>query len=92
MLIKYSEAELRLELVTEIQAKLATRQPVHPAWLTHTICKRHVAGLALDADAADVIEPEDVAFWRFSGYTITRWLELGRDDGRPDSNCCNRSM
>jgi hypothetical protein len=74
MLIKYTEAELRIEIEAEIRARLANRQPVHPAWLTHTICQRHRAGLAVDAEVTDVIEPEDVAFWRFGGYTITRKL------------------
>lgn len=74
MLTKYTEAELRIEIEQEIRAQLADRQPVHPAWITHTICKRHRGGLAIDADATEAIEPEDVAFWRFGGYTITRKL------------------
>lgn len=74
MLTKYTEAELRAELEQEISALIENREPVHPAWITHAICKRHQSGLAVSADNSDIVEPEDVAFWRFGGYTITRKL------------------
>jgi hypothetical protein len=75
MLKKYTEAELRAEIQKEIARLLEEREAIHPAWLTHAICKRHRNGLAVDADnGADIEEPEDVAFWRFGGYYTTRKL------------------
>ena len=74
MLRKYTEAELRAELEREIITKIEDDEAVHPAWLTHLICKRHMAGLAEHAENTKTLESEHVAFWRFSGYTLTRKL------------------
>jgi hypothetical protein len=72
MLTKYTETELRAELNKQIAALLARREDVHPVWLTHTVCGLHKSGLAKYAE--NTVEPEDVAFWRFCGYTHTRKL------------------
>jgi hypothetical protein len=72
MLTKYTETELRAELNKQIETLLSRREDVHPVWLTHKVCSLHKSGLArYDEDA---LEPEDVAFWRFCGYTHTRKL------------------
>ena len=58
MLMKYTDSELRAALHKEIAAVLARRQPVHPAWITHTLCKRHREGLAFqDGDDVSIRRP-----------------------------------
>jgi len=75
MLRKYTETELRATIQKQIDSLRARRKPVHPAWVTQTICKDHHAGLAYQSDDdRQTVEPEDVAFWRFCGYTHTRKL------------------
>lgn len=72
MLTKYTETELRAELEREIDRLRSASQTIHPAWVTHTICKGHLGGLAVNADGTESLEPVDVAFWRFCGYAFTR--------------------
>jgi hypothetical protein len=74
MLRHYTEAELRAEIERAIAAAVERAEPVHPAWLTHGICRSHQAGLAEHADGTETLESEHVAFWRFTGYTLTRKL------------------
>jgi hypothetical protein len=74
MLRKYGETELRDEVLKEIQSLVAVKQPVHPAWLTHKICGSHRVGLAGDFEDGQEVEPVHVAFWRYSGYAVTRKL------------------
>lgn len=74
MLTKYTETELLTELRLEIEALLARREPVHPGWLTHKVCKVHKGGLAEQAGEEDLVESDHVAFWRYCGYAHTRKL------------------
>src|SRR5262245_14410933 len=74
MLMKYTETELRAEIEKEIATLLADHQPVHPAWLTHKICRRHEDGLSANGGDNETMESEHRAFWRFGGYTTTRKL------------------
>jgi hypothetical protein len=74
MLTKYTELELRTEIELRIEECHARGDVVQPRWITHQICREHAKGLAVNADQTDEQEPDDVAFWRFCGYTLTRKL------------------
>ena len=74
MLRPYTDSILREEINKAIDKLEARKQSVRPAWITHAICKEHVAGLAVDGNQEGVDEPLDVAFWRFNGYTNVRKL------------------
>jgi hypothetical protein len=91
MLTPYNDSNLREEINKAIDELEARQQTVYPAWVTHAICKEHVAGLAVDGNQKSVDEPYDVAFWRFNGYTNVRKLVTNcineREDplARPDN-------
>jgi hypothetical protein len=72
MLTPYNDTNLREEINLAIDELERANNEVRPAWITHAICKEHVAGLAVDGNRDDVDEPQDVAFWRFNGYTNVR--------------------
>ena len=74
MLTPYNDTTLREEINKAIDKLEARKQPVRPTWITHTICKEHVTGLAVDGNQEGVDEPINVAFWRFNGYANVRKL------------------
>lgn len=73
MLTKYTDADVKSELQREIELRLAQGEAVHPAWITHKVCRAHKDGLACDGEV-EKVEPVDVAFWRFGAYSHTRKL------------------
>jgi hypothetical protein len=88
MLRKYTETELRAEIDRQIEATLARAETVHPAWLTHRICKDHRTGLAENADGTEALESLHVAFWRFAGHTLTRKLATDCINDRKEQSDC----
>jgi hypothetical protein len=82
MLTKYTADDLDEEIDKEIDAAHERDQPAHPGWITHAICRKHVAGLAVAADQSEVVEPLDVAYWRFGAYTNTRHAVTARINKR----------
>ncbi len=91
MLKPYNDTNLREEINKAIDKLEARDQAVYPAWVTHAICKEHVAGLAVDGNQRGVDEPLDVAFYRFNAYTNVRKIATAcineREDpfAKPDS-------
>jgi hypothetical protein len=82
MLRKYTPEDLNTEIDRHIDAAHDREQPAHPGWITHKICREHINGLALDADQSDMVEPLDVAYWRYGGYTNTRHAVTARINQR----------
>lgn len=82
MLRKYTPDDLNGEIDKQIDAAHDRDQPAHPGWITHAICRTHVKGLACDADQSEALEPLDVAYWRYGGYTNTRHAVTARINQR----------
>lgn len=69
MTLKYTEEKLRNEINDVLERLRARGEVLQPQWITQEICQRHRSGLASTADAE-----YHIAFWEFSGYTLTRKL------------------
>jgi hypothetical protein len=88
---KYTEERVRSEINAVLDQLQARGEAVQPQWVTHEICSRHRAGLAVLGADAPTAQVDDRDFWEYAGYAQTRKLttrcvnEREQPDARADN-------